>query len=263
MASDTLKVKGWSTFQHYKHRRPPWIKLHRSLLDDAAYWRLPVASRALAPCIWLLASESDDGTVTASADDLAFRFRMDVEALAEAVNPLIELGFLVGCLQVASNVLATRKQVATTESEKSRDRERQQHVDSGDSAEAVAKRYLAVFDAVYQRRTRKLSDDLVKKTRDRLKAFEAWQVVATPILVRAQKPDRTGYSPEVFLRDGEHARTRNGETMGAYYWMARTWESADGTKLSRVLTGIAKGAGVLEELLAFGVVPATDEQVAS
>ena len=24
-----LAVKGWSEFQHYKHRKPPWIRLYR------------------------------------------------------------------------------------------------------------------------------------------------------------------------------------------------------------------------------------------
>ena len=26
--------KNWSDFQHYKERNPPWIRLHRSLLDN-------------------------------------------------------------------------------------------------------------------------------------------------------------------------------------------------------------------------------------
>ena len=53
-----LRVKGWARFQHYKHRRPPWIRLYRELLDDVTWHRLPVASRALAPMLWLLASET-------------------------------------------------------------------------------------------------------------------------------------------------------------------------------------------------------------
>jgi hypothetical protein len=41
------RVKNWTQFQHYRHRRPPWIKLHHGLLDDFAWHRLPEASRAL------------------------------------------------------------------------------------------------------------------------------------------------------------------------------------------------------------------------
>jgi hypothetical protein len=36
-----LTIKNWSEFQHYKDRNPPWIKLHRALLDDYAFAALP------------------------------------------------------------------------------------------------------------------------------------------------------------------------------------------------------------------------------
>ena len=29
-----LTVRNWSDFQHYKDRSPPWIRLHRDLLDN-------------------------------------------------------------------------------------------------------------------------------------------------------------------------------------------------------------------------------------
>jgi hypothetical protein len=54
------RVKNWAEFQHYKDRSPPWIRLHRSFLDDYDFHCLPVASRALAPMLWLLASENKD-----------------------------------------------------------------------------------------------------------------------------------------------------------------------------------------------------------
>lgn len=139
---------------------------------------------------------------------------------------------------------------------------KQQHTANTNSPEEVANRYLSVFDAVYDRKTRKLTDDVIKKTRERLKGWEPWQVVATPILVKAQLPDRTDYGPEVFLRNGEHPRTVNGQTSGGYYWMARTWERVDGTKLSRALTGIAEKAGLLEQLVKFGALPTKEETTA-
>jgi hypothetical protein len=54
-----LRVKNWAEFQHYKDRNPPWIKLHRALLDDYEFARLPDASKAHLVLIWLLASQSD------------------------------------------------------------------------------------------------------------------------------------------------------------------------------------------------------------
>ena len=106
-------VKNWSDFQHYKDRSPPWIKLHRTLLDDFDFQCLPVASRALAPMLWLLAAEHKDGLVCIDPDRIAFRLRMSSKEAAQAVTPLIEKGFLI----VASNALADCKQDAIPETE--------------------------------------------------------------------------------------------------------------------------------------------------
>jgi hypothetical protein len=71
-----FRVENWKTCQHYKKRNPPWIKLHRSTLDDLDFLKLPIASRALAPYLWLLASESSDGSITLANEDLALRLRL-------------------------------------------------------------------------------------------------------------------------------------------------------------------------------------------
>ena len=49
-----IRPKNWHSFQHYKDRDPTWIKLHKKLLDDYEFQSLPLASRALAPMLWLL-----------------------------------------------------------------------------------------------------------------------------------------------------------------------------------------------------------------
>ena len=87
--------KNWRDFQHYKNRNPPWIRLHRNLLDNKDFHRLPVASRALAPMLWLLASESVDGSIDADPDNLAFRLRASEKDIASALRPLLEHGFFV------------------------------------------------------------------------------------------------------------------------------------------------------------------------
>lgn len=110
-----LKVKNWSKFQHYKGRRPPWIKLHRDMLEDRAFLSLPLASQALAPRLWLLASESEDGSLTSDCSDLAFRMRCSEADLLAAVKPLIDAKFLSGALDVASGALAECERVAILE----------------------------------------------------------------------------------------------------------------------------------------------------
>lgn len=111
-----LIPKNWEKFQHYKHRSPPWIKLHRDILDDFDWWSLPIASRAIAPCLWLLASCEENGEFDATPEKLAFRFRMTEKDVQLAIKPLIDKGYFV----CASDMLASCYQDAM--SEKNRER---------------------------------------------------------------------------------------------------------------------------------------------
>lgn len=56
----TFKVKNFESFQHYKDRAPPWIKLYNELLDDYEFGQLPDASKMHLVAIWLLASRSEN-----------------------------------------------------------------------------------------------------------------------------------------------------------------------------------------------------------
>lgn len=100
-----IQPKNWAEFQHYKDRSPAWIKLHRSILDNYEYQCLPLASRALAPMLWLLASEYEGGKIPADLNRIAFRIRVSVKELEDALNPLISTGFFV-CYQDDSEALA-------------------------------------------------------------------------------------------------------------------------------------------------------------
>jgi hypothetical protein len=106
-------------FQHYKDRCPPWIKLHRDLLNDREFACLPLASKALAPLLWLLASESKDGTFDATTEELVFRLRIESKDVEKGLKPLIDHGFF----SVASGVLAECLQLAIPETERETEKE--------------------------------------------------------------------------------------------------------------------------------------------
>lgn len=116
-----LTPKNWSVFQHYKDRCPPWIKLHRDLLNDRVFMCLPLASKALAPLLWLLASESKDGIFDGSLDELVFRLHITPKEYQDGVKPLIDKGFFV----VASGVLAECYQDAIPETEGETEKEKE------------------------------------------------------------------------------------------------------------------------------------------
>jgi hypothetical protein len=114
-----LRPKNWSEYQHYKDRNPPWIKLHRDLLNDRDFMCLPIASKAIAPLLWLLASEAKNGEFNADVVELAFRLRMTTKEVNDGLKPLISKGFFVD----ASGVLADCKQLAIPETETEREGE--------------------------------------------------------------------------------------------------------------------------------------------
>jgi hypothetical protein len=140
-----LRPKNWTRFQHYKDRRPPWIKLYRSLLDDRAFMCLPVASKALAPMLWLLASDHENGEIHGEMADIAFKLRMTEGELSGALKPLISNGMF----EDASNMLATCLQPATPETERETETETEKSplnppVPGGKTATKVGKQRKAV-----------------------------------------------------------------------------------------------------------------------
>ena len=87
MVQARLKFRNWKQFQHFKDRRPPWIKLYRSLLDDHEWHLLdPDASKSLV-MMWLLASETDDGSLPA-IKEIAFRLRTTENRIKSVLTKL-------------------------------------------------------------------------------------------------------------------------------------------------------------------------------
>ena len=76
--------------------------------------RLPIASKAIAPMLWLLASESKDGVFDGSLDELVFRLHITEKEYQAGVKPLIDNDFFI----IASGVLAERLQDAIPETER-------------------------------------------------------------------------------------------------------------------------------------------------
>ena len=152
-----LMPKKWQDFQHYKDRCPPWIKLHRDLLNNKDFMRLPTASKALAPMFWLLASESklDNGAFDASDDELAFRLRMSVKEIQIGRKSLIDNGFF----SVASGMLADCYQVATPEESRG-ERETEKETDISPAAPNGAE---LLFEEFWKTYPKKVGKDAAKK----------------------------------------------------------------------------------------------------
>ena len=72
-----MKIKNWSKFQHFKDRKPPWIKLYRDILDDINWFELSGDDAKILVQLWLIASEDEnkEGELPCIRQ-LSFRFRM-------------------------------------------------------------------------------------------------------------------------------------------------------------------------------------------
>ena len=106
----TISIKGWSHFQHFKDRKPPWIKLYREILDDVEWHELdPKAAKALV-MLWLIASEND-GTLP-DIKNLAFRLRIST---AEVKSLILKLSHWL--VQDDINVISDGYQLDIPETE--------------------------------------------------------------------------------------------------------------------------------------------------
>jgi hypothetical protein len=101
-----LVPRDWASLQHYRDRSPPWIKLHRDLMTDAAFMALPAAVRGIGVMLLLLASESRDGVIQGTVQDLSWRLRVSVEDAKSAIDSLLDVGWLLSAAS-ASSALAT------------------------------------------------------------------------------------------------------------------------------------------------------------
>ena len=113
-----MKIKNWTKFQHFKDRRPPWVKLYRDILDDLEWHELdPLAAKVLV-MLWLIASE-DDGRIP-DTKTLAFRLRLTEVKTKEVV---IKLSHWLE--QDDINVISERYQHDPLETERETEKEKE------------------------------------------------------------------------------------------------------------------------------------------
>lgn len=121
-----LRVRSLSKYQHYRDRNPPWVKLHRDLLEDYDFEQLPDVTKAHALLLLLLASRLEN-EIPNDADWIArkigARSKVDIAKLLES-RFLETCG--ADCEQHASDAIAESKQVALLEGEREGETEKRE-----------------------------------------------------------------------------------------------------------------------------------------
>ena len=107
------RIKGWSKFQHFKDRRPPWVKLYRDILEDPDWHDLDGECAKVLISLWLIASEDEEqkGGLP-DTRKLAFRLRMTEAKLKQALTKLSHW-----LIQDDISVISARYQVDAPETE--------------------------------------------------------------------------------------------------------------------------------------------------
>jgi hypothetical protein len=112
-----FRVVNFEKHQHYKKRRPPWVKLHAEVLDDYEFLRLPDASKSHVMLIWVLASKLDN-RIPFDADFVGQKIGATEPVRLEL---LAQQGF-IEALPDDSGVLASRPQMLSRDRERGRGR---------------------------------------------------------------------------------------------------------------------------------------------
>lgn len=108
-----LRVRNWERFQHYRDRRPPWVKFYVELLDDSEIRALPLPTRFLL-CQLLLLAARHDNAIANDFEAIANDLRMKPEDVREGLAKLLTMRWLQEtrtprrASKPASSVLAKR-----------------------------------------------------------------------------------------------------------------------------------------------------------
>jgi hypothetical protein len=206
-----MKIKNWTKFQHFKDRRPPWVKLYRDILDDLEWHELdPLAAKVLV-MLWLIASEND-GRIPDNKT-LAFRLRLTEVKTKEII---IKLSHWLE--QDDINVISSGYQLDSTETETERETEVEKEKETKTKApEGVSPE---VWDSFVKQR----------------KASRA--VITTTVIKSIQKEaDKAGWTLEQALSECA-ARGWRGFKAD---WVADKNLTKTGQRNANVLSGLTRG----------------------
>ena len=107
-----LSIRNFEKYQHYKDRKPPWIKLYWSLISDPNFYELSDASKWVLIASMLLASQHDN-KIPFKKNWIIHETRCKSKVNWQEV---LDSGFII-CYQDDSNMLADCKRCSIVETE--------------------------------------------------------------------------------------------------------------------------------------------------
>jgi hypothetical protein len=118
-----VSVRNLERYQHYRERRPVWIKLHLSLRLDEDFAGLTPTARLLFIYALLLAAEREN-RIPADPSWLSVEVGMTRPVIAKALDELLADSYLIPASKVASNGAS---RIASPEKETEVEKEKHHH----------------------------------------------------------------------------------------------------------------------------------------
>jgi len=167
-----LEIKNWRTYQHYSDRRPPWIKLHDSILDDYEFSHLTETARLVYLLMLLLAGKTDNA-IPRDMEWISRKVHVGVKETQNAVETLVSQRFVLiaSCKHSDSKALSPRARARASDSASvltSVSEEKKEGIVKGRKAVVYSPEFME-FWAAYPRQAGKGD------------AWAAWQKIAEPV----------------------------------------------------------------------------------
>lgn len=102
-----VRVRNWKRYQHYKERRPPWIKLHLELLENYELMECRASTRWLACGLLLLAARYEN-LIPCERNVIGKALNLNSQQVKVGLQDLLQIRFVerTGRLRGASAVQA-------------------------------------------------------------------------------------------------------------------------------------------------------------
>jgi hypothetical protein len=174
MREARYKVKNWEHFQHFKDRRPPWIKLYREVLEQRDIALLSDRNFRVLVGLWLLASEDRemDGSLP-PVEDIAFRLRISKADTIKALDGLSD--FLI-CDDI--NMISGRYQDDAPETETETEKKTEKEADAFSFNKCSTS---VAFDTFWSAYGKKVSKGQAQRAFDRAIKKAALETMLTAI----------------------------------------------------------------------------------
>ena len=89
----TLRIRNWTKYQHYKAKRPAWVKWYRETTNNLGWLGMGDEGKLLLPYLLLVAAETEN-QIPDDPEILSLRLRLKPSTVRKGIDSMLNSGFL-------------------------------------------------------------------------------------------------------------------------------------------------------------------------